>query len=409
MSAPILMLLPALLYQNAFVVTLSVVVAALAWVGLLRQQLESQTRALRRTMGQLEAAKLRAEAALERARNAEMLEQQKKAVVELIACDEPLQDVLNEIVGAIEKQCDGLCSIRLEAAENGSTGAAPSLPPAWREAVEQLNVGRIRVGARYRALRELSPESHWAEFVATKPPAAQSVFALPVLSGARRVGVISLFFEEARRVSDHDAALLSSWSSLAAMALERRRLHDQLSFRALHDELTGLANRVLLFETLQLEMQRCRENRSTLALLYLDIDGFKTINDTLGHAAGDSVLQQTAERMRSSVRQSDTIARVGGDEFVILLPDLNDPSDAASIAQIVRQALGSPIYFERERLVCGASLGLSFFPLDSEDPHCLLRTADARMYEKKASSKLRKQNQSAQRLLEPQAASYFIG
>lgn len=378
-----LILLPALLYRNAFMSAVGAVVAALAWVGMLRQQLRSRTRALRRNMGQLEAAKLRAEAALERARHAEMLEQQKKAVVELIACDEPLQDVLDQIARAIEKQCDGLCSIRLEATGAGSAAAAPSL-------------------------QAFSPDNHWVEVVARSPP-AQSVFSLPVLSGTRRVGVISLFFEEARRVSDQDAALLSSWSSLAAMALERRRLHDQLSFRALHDELTGLANRALLFESLQRQIQRCRENRTVLAVLYLDIDRFKAINDQLGHAAGDHVLQQTAARMRSSLRQSDTIARVGGDEFVALLPDLQDPSDAASIALIVQQAIGMPIYFERERMVCAASTGLSFFPLDSEDPQSLLRTADMRMYQNKARAKPRQPDRSAPLLLEPQAASYFIG
>ena len=398
------------LCQNALAITAFLGLAAVAWVALLRRQLELRTRDLRRTRDQLETARLGAEEALQRARKAETLEQQKKAVMELIACDEPLQTVMDEIAGAIEKQCNGRCCIRLEGDECGHAGAAPSLPAAWRQAVEQLDVGSIRVGVRTRSLREFSPESNWAEFIAARqPPEGQTVFALPVLSGPRRAGVISVFFERARRVTDHEAALLSSWSGVAAMALDRRRLHDQLAFRAWHDELTGLANRALLFERLRHEVQRCHDNGTALAVLYLDLDGFKAINDRLGHAAGDDVLRQQAERLRLSVRKTDTIARVGGDEFVVLLPDLRDASDATSLAQVVIRAIEAPIYWERERLICGASAGWSLFPRDGDDVERLLRIADGRMYEHKALLKLRKGNQSAQRLLEPAPASYFIG
>jgi diguanylate cyclase (GGDEF)-like protein len=164
------------------------------------------------------------------------------------------------------------------------------------------------------------------------------------------------------------------------LALERRRLHDQLSHRAQHDGLTGLPNRALLYERLEAEIERAARGGSLLGVLYIDLDGFKQINDTHGHDAGDAVLQEAAKRMTHGVRCGDTVARIGGDEFVVLLPLLNRREDAAQIADKMTAALREPIYANRQRLSVSACAGIAIWPLDGDRPDPLLRFADAQMY-----------------------------
>jgi diguanylate cyclase (GGDEF)-like protein len=173
------------------------------------------------------------------------------------------------------------------------------------------------------------------------------------------------------------------WCNIAALALDRRRLHDQLSHRAQHDGLTGLPNRALLYERLEVEIGRASRAGSLLGLLYLDLDGFKRINDTYGHAAGDVVLKETASRLARCVRRDDTVARIGGDEFVVLLPALVRREDARQIADKIAAAVREPVYANEQRYSLSASVGISIWPLDGESADLLLRFADSQMYGEK--------------------------
>jgi diguanylate cyclase (GGDEF)-like protein len=178
---------------------------------------------------------------------------------------------------------------------------------------------------------------------------------------------------------------LALWCNMATLALDRRRLHDKLSFRAQHDELTGLPNRASLYERVEVELERSRCERTLLGVLYIDLDGFKQINDSYGHDAGDTVLRESARRMTLAVRRSDTVARMGGDEFVVLLPLINRREDAQQISEKIAAAIREPIRVDLKRLSVSACVGIAIWPLDADRPEGLLRLADSRMYMQKRS------------------------
>jgi diguanylate cyclase (GGDEF)-like protein/PAS domain S-box-containing protein len=168
---------------------------------------------------------------------------------------------------------------------------------------------------------------------------------------------------------------------------ERKRSEEQIQFQAYHDALTGLPNRLLLNDRLSQALAYAQRRQGMLALLFLDLDHFKLINDSLGHAVGDRLLRQVGERLRAAVRIEDTVARVGGDEFLLLLPHLVKSEDAARTAQKLLDTLAAPFAVDGHDLFVTASVGVALFPDDGADPDTLLRNADAAMYWAKESGR----------------------
>ncbi|MEW5825957.1 MAG: diguanylate cyclase [Candidatus Bipolaricaulota bacterium] len=158
------------------------------------------------------------------------------------------------------------------------------------------------------------------------------------------------------------------------------RHQERLTYLATHDPLTGLLTRGALDDVLQLEIARAMRNLERLAVFYLDLDRFKAINDTHGHAAGDRLLQDVAQRLRASLRASDAVARLGGDEFVALLPGIDSPRDAEIAAEKVVRALRDAFRIDGEKLDLSVSIGIALCPDDGESPIRLLQRADAAMY-----------------------------
>jgi diguanylate cyclase len=166
--------------------------------------------------------------------------------------------------------------------------------------------------------------------------------------------------------------------------VERRSLHDRLSFRAQYDLLTGLPNRPYLYERLSEEAALAARSGILLGVVYIDLDGFKDVNDNYGHGAGDAVLREVAARMMQSVRRGDMVARIGGDEFVVILPHLGTAADAGRITDQISAVLRQPIDFNGQELRIDASIGISVCPSDGLDPDDLLKVADAQMYRVKS-------------------------
>ncbi len=164
---------------------------------------------------------------------------------------------------------------------------------------------------------------------------------------------------------------------------ERMQTQERLQYMAQHDALTELPNRLLLLDRLKQSLARARWHQRLVAILFIDLDRFKTINDTLGHEAGDRLLQLLAERFNRAVREGDTVARFGGDEFVILLDDVATEQDVGMVAQKVLDALAAPFNIENQGLYITASIGVSLFPGDGEDSGALLKNADVAMYRAK--------------------------
>ena len=165
---------------------------------------------------------------------------------------------------------------------------------------------------------------------------------------------------------------------------ERKTAEQQIEYQAYHDALTGLANRRLFQEHLTLALALAQRRRRSVGVLFLDLDHFKVVNDSLGHSVGDALLRQVATRLRSAVREGDTVARVGGDEFTIVLQDLGDRDDAEIVARKVLRTVAQPMDVDEQRLYVTTSIGISIFPEDGEDAETLLKNADSAMYRAKA-------------------------
>ncbi|MEW5974111.1 MAG: EAL domain-containing protein [Pseudomonadota bacterium] len=165
---------------------------------------------------------------------------------------------------------------------------------------------------------------------------------------------------------------------------EKKRAEEQLAYLAHHDALTGLPNRVLFAERTEHAIRRAARDHQHLALLFLDLDHFKNINDSLGHALGDRLLQAVARRLREQLRDEDTLARMGGDEFIILLENAGQPHDVAHTAQRLLQAFTPSFEFEGNTLFVSTSIGIALYPQDGEDLSLLMQRADAALYRSKA-------------------------
>ncbi|MBK1645718.1 hypothetical protein CKO25_13875 [Thiocapsa imhoffii] len=161
---------------------------------------------------------------------------------------------------------------------------------------------------------------------------------------------------------------------------ERKRSQERLTYLATHDALTKLPNRALFFEHLDRALALARRNRTRLALLFIDLDHFKPVNDTLGHAVGDRLLQQAARRMASSLRDADTVGRIGGDEFVALLTGLDTPENARLVAEKLRDAVRRPYDLAGQTVRISASVGVAIFPDHGDSSLVLARHADDAMY-----------------------------
>lgn len=170
---------------------------------------------------------------------------------------------------------------------------------------------------------------------------------------------------------------------LAASVSERRRAEGQLRHLAQHDPLTGLPSRAALGDRIEQAVLHADRNQRQVAILFVDIDRFKVINDTLGHSAGDAFIIQVAQRLRASVRDKDTVTRQGGDEFVIVLDDVNQVDDAGKVAQAVLESMRSSFIVHETPLHMSASIGISLYPSDGQDAETLLKHADIAMYRAK--------------------------
>jgi diguanylate cyclase (GGDEF)-like protein/PAS domain S-box-containing protein len=167
----------------------------------------------------------------------------------------------------------------------------------------------------------------------------------------------------------------------------RKLAQEQLEYQAYHDILTGLPNRLLFTDRIGVALAHARRKERFAAVMFLDLDQFKTINDTLGHSVGDRLLQSVASRLSTCVRAEDTVARMGGDEFTILLPDLADRQGAIKVADKVLEAVRYPLSIDGMELYISTSIGISMFPEDGADAEALLKSADAAMYRAKDSGR----------------------
>ncbi len=199
---------------------------------------------------------------------------------------------------------------------------------------------------------------------------------------ARRDGSPIHIRESARTVRDANGAIICYEGTIEDIS-ERKRAEDIIRKQAYHDNLTDLPNRVLFGERLERTLSQSRRSDEMAAVLFMDLDRFKQINDTLGHAAGDKLLKEVARRLLRTVGADDTVARMGGDEFTVLLPGITSPRDGARMAQKIKRILSRPLTLDGHDLYVAASVGIAVFPFDGQDADTLVKHADVAMYRAK--------------------------
>lgn len=226
-------------------------------------------------------------------------------------------------------------------------------------------------------------------------PKMKSLLAVPISHQGRVYGRIYLCDrEDGKPFSADDELLAQSFAHSLSLVLDNAReieqnrlAMQQLHFMAHYDALTGLPNRLLFADRVRQACLRQAREGGVLALLFLDIDNFKVVNDTLGHPLGDALLQQAARRIQGVLRQSDTVARMSGDEFAIAVPDLHEGTDAGRVAQKILEALQAPYLLGEHETFASASIGIALYPEDGDDVDLLLKHADAAMYHAKSLGK----------------------
>ncbi|MBA2665720.1 MAG: EAL domain-containing protein, partial [Trueperaceae bacterium] len=216
----------------------------------------------------------------------------------------------------------------------------------------------------------------------------RSTLTVPIYLEGARVAALSLDnFERSDAFDDEALQLAEAFATQVATLIKRRTLEHELEHMAYHDNLTGLPNRVLFRDRLQQAISRALRTDRRGAAIFLDLDNLKVTNDALGHAVGDALLVAVAQRLHASVRADDTVARIGGDEFTMVLPDVGDAAAAAGVADKILQSLRVPFVLDGNEVHVTASIGITLFPDDATDADSLIRHGDTAMYQAKGQGK----------------------
>lgn len=257
-------------------------------------------------------------------------------------------------------------------------------PPEARRPGRGLTDYVLRTGKPLLASREVADELMAANEVDLIGTASIDWLGAPLISSGKTIGVLVVqSYSEKVRFGERERDLLTFVSQHIASALERKQAEETIYFQAYHDPLTHLPNRMLFQDRFLQALAHASRSGEILAMLFLDLDRFKTINDTLGHAMGDRLLQSVARRLKENLREGDTVARLGGDEFMIVVCGVRQIEDVATIADKLLSIIRMPFNFENHVLPVTTSIGISIYPYDGQDVEALIRNADIALYRAK--------------------------
>lgn len=335
-------------------------------------------------------------------RSADVWQRGHNHVLAQIVADDSLDDILLGIIVGVEHiKPEMLCSILLvdRATNTFKLAAAPHLPDFYNEAVDGLPIARA-IGSCGTAVitgqrvitKDIQNDPAWASALelATKAGLA-SCWSEPIINHRGEVlGTFAIYQAQISEPTAEDIKLIEESAYLAEIAIGRKQAIEALReseerhrIMAQHDSLTGLPNRALFSDRLQQALSYSKRHQRALAVMLLDLDKFKPVNDQYGHALGDELLKQVARRLLTTVRHSDTVARIGGDEFVILLHQIDDVTQAKIVSEKIQSVLNELFLIEDKKIQIGCCIGTAFYPQDSQDAHELTQIADQRMYQKK--------------------------
>jgi diguanylate cyclase (GGDEF)-like protein/PAS domain S-box-containing protein len=325
----------------------------------------------------------------------EQLLEGERRVLQAIATGAPLAEVLELLCRLVEEQCpSGACSIMLIDAETGRLrlGAAPSLPADFARTMDGVQIG-MRMGSCAAAARcnervispDIEADPRWEDCRDLALGfGLRACWSFPVAGAERPVtGTFAVYFGRATEPTLADSSLMGRATSIARIAIERHESEQRIRHLAHYDGLTGLPNRATFSQAVELALRRAERAGRLLGLLFVDVDRFKNINDTLGHDAGDMLLKQVAERLSGCLRGGDLVARFGGDEFVVALEEVSVPEVAATVAEKILDALTPALRIDGQDFHVSASIGIALYPTDGADLQTLQKHADIAMYRAK--------------------------
>lgn len=243
--------------------------------------------------------------------------------------------------------------------------------------------GRVWAAKQAAWIADLERDSNFPRAEMARAVGFKTGMATPVLADDEVVAVLEFFAREPQGRDQHFIQLVSAIAAQIGSVIQRKRAEERLQHLAHYDPLTGLPNRVLFMDRLRQIAVEADRHARLVAVAFIDLDRFKTINDSLGHGIGDLLLRDVSERLARCVRDGDTVARLAGDEFTLILADIERPGHAARVAQKILDSFSRPFHIAGHELYTSASLGMTVYPIDDRDFDSLLRNADIAMYRAK--------------------------
>lgn len=328
-------------------------------------------------------------------KRAQILERGRTAVLESIAAGARLETLFGLIVEMVQSFSDRLVVSIARASGGGLRHVAvgKNRRPSGAALEQPIPLDALPLGIREQLLAGrpcrydgTAAGASWEGYARFAAAGLHAFWAFPIGAGERTIsGALVLYASEAGAFADVESRVVAEGARLAEIAIERDAERRRLERRALYDPLTDLPNRALFADRFAQSIAVATRRKQRLGLALLDLDRFKLINDGLGHAAGDALLREIARRFRGSVRGEDTIARIGGDEFLLLLRGVESAKEAEAIARRIVEVLRPPFRVGAQEVYVSASVGVAIYPDDGRDADDLIRRADAAMYAAKQS------------------------
>lgn len=313
-------------------------------------------------------------------------------IMAALADELPITEIADRLCRRVEVLAPDVVSSVLHIDSDGLIHplGSPSLPEEYSAALDGVAIGpdvgscgtAAYLGEPVLAM-DLETDPRWQPFKAM--PLAlglKACWSTPIKAkDGRVIGTFAFYFRECRAPSRWHQRIIDACVQVGALAIERKEARAQIARLAYHDILTGLPNRAQLRQLVNQAIEDCGAGKQ-LALIFLDLDHFKDVNDTLGHSAGDALLVEFTNRLRGQLQPLDMLGRMSGDEFVVVLPNC-DPARASQIASNITAALATPLWFENRQVPISASMGISIYPDNATDIDTLIQQADAAMYKAK--------------------------
>lgn len=315
-------------------------------------------------------------------------------VLNAMARDSSLSEQMNLLCEEVERVAPEVIAsvLRVDEQDRLRTLAGPSLPEAYIKAIEGVQIGPL-VGSCGSAAytgqtviaEDIQTDPHWSDYKhLALPHGLRACWSTPIKSaGGKVIGTFGFYYRHPGRPSAFHHLLVEAGLHLCALAIEREDARARIHQLAFYDSLTGLPNRSLLLVQAGQAIAAAERNRSTVAVMFIDLDRFKQVNDSLGHQAGDELLRTVATRLQSQARRSDIVGRLSGDEFVVVLTQY-DTQHLTEVVKRIQERLAMPCHINGTPLNPSASIGVAIFPDNGNDIETLLHRADIAMYQAKA-------------------------